>query len=360
MATARALESAAKIHPEYRLNVKIVDFSEEISQLFNKTSKRMYEINTKHLPALYKWMYVSTDITHTPIRLANLLSYPLRQNHLKKILTANRPDLIISNYPIWQYIAFQISKKAFEQVEFATLITDSITVHSSWTIPDSDFYIVANEQTAASLHRLGVQNDKIHALGYPVHDSFTRHNINRADIASKLGFGANGGIVLFSASALRAGYVRHVVKDFSSHYPDHTLLVITGRDKELHRQIEKDHIWESEKCRLIGWTNDMPSLIMLSDIIITKAGGSTVMECVAAKKPLIINKIIPGQEEGNAELVERYKLGQIACKSSEIIVALDEIYKDYESYSKRLAAFSKPDAAEKIIAFIAKRLDQAR
>jgi UDP-N-acetylglucosamine:LPS N-acetylglucosamine transferase len=356
MATARALESAANQHPKYHTKVSIVDFSEEISQLFNKTSKRMYEINTKHLPALYKWMYVSTDITHTPIRLANLLSYPLRQNHLKNLIASHKPDLIISNYPIWQFIAFQIAKKSFPNIEFATLITDSITVHSSWTIPDSDFYIVANEQTAASLHQLGVQNQKIHALGYPIHETFTTKSINRAEILNKYKLSTNNNIVLFSASALRAGYVRRVVKDFGSHYPDRTLLVITGRDKELHRQIEKDPVWESANCRLIGWAHDMPSLIMASDIVITKAGGSTVMECVAAKKPLIINKIIPGQEEGNAELVERYRLGQIAQKSSEIITAIDDIYKDYESYTQRLASFSKPDAAEKIIKFITKRL----
>ncbi len=356
MATARALESAANNHPELNIDVKIIDFSEEIGKLFNKTSKKMYEINTKHLPALYKWMYVSTDITHTPIRLANLLSYPLRQSHLKKILASHHPDLIISNYPIWQYLAFQISKKNFPHVEFATLVTDSISVHSSWVIPDSDFYIVANEPTASSLHTLGVQNDKIHALGYPVHESFTHDHLSHQSILTDINIPKNRKIILFSASALRASYVRRVCTAITAQYPDHALVVVTGRDAELHRQIADSHFWSAPHSYLLGWTNTMPDLIKASDIVITKAGGSTVMECIAAQKPLIINKIIPGQEEGNAELVERYQLGHIARKSSEIITAISEIYKDYGSYQNRIAQLSKPDAAQAIIEFIAKRL----
>jgi processive 1,2-diacylglycerol beta-glucosyltransferase len=358
LATAKALKNVAINHPELLIDVKIIDFSEEISKLFNKTSKKLYEINTKHLPALYKWMYVSTDITHTPIRLANLLSYPLRQNHLRNLLSSYSPDLIISNYPVWQYLALQISKKSFPNVEFSTLITDSISVHSSWTIPDSDFYLVANEPTASSLHQLGVDNNKIFSLGYPVHESFMNNDENITSILSKMRISMDREIILFSASALRAPYVLRVIQAIDTHYPETTLVVVTGRDKELHRQIKECNLWKTPNRHLIGWTNNMPQLIKASDIVITKAGGSTVMECIAAKKPLIINKVIPGQEEGNAELVERYKIGHIARKSSEIITAISEIKKDYQAYVARLAEISHPEAAYTILHFLATRLTQ--
>lgn len=357
MATARALESAAQYHPELNVDVKIIDFSEEISKLFNKTSKKVYEINTKHLPALYKWMYISTDITHTPIRLANLLNYPLRQAHLKRLLAANKPDLIISNYPIWQYLALQISKKNFPEVEFATLITDSISVHSSWVTPDSDFYIVANEPTASSLHALGVNNNKIYTLGYPVHESFTADKSDTAPSASNIDTKLDQRIILFSASALRSSYVRQVCSEIINNYPNYRLIVVAGRDQDLYRQIKNDAIWNNPYIQLVGWTNQMPELIKASDIVITKAGGSTVMECIAAKKPLIINKIIPGQEEGNAELVERYRLGHIAKSDHEIIMAINEINNDYSNYQKRLSTLSKPEAANTIIKFLAQRLN---
>lgn len=356
MATARALESAAISHPELGVQVKIIDFSEEIGKLFNKTSKRMYEINTKHLPALYKWMYVSSDITHTPIRLANLLSYPLRRSHLKKLLEESKPDLIISNYPIWQYIAYQLAKKYFPTIDFVTLVTDSITVHSSWTIPDSDYYIVANEPTAESLSTLGVESKKIHALGYPVHESFSHTNSDFTSVKDRLGLPKNRKLILFSASALRTGYVKRVVRAITSQYPEYSLVVVTGRDEILHNSLENDFPWQPPHSILVGWTKDMPHLIMASELIITKAGGSTVMECIAAGKPLIINKIIPGQEEGNAELVEKYQLGAVARKSTDILREMEEIFQNYGDYQQRLLSLAKPDAAHAIIQYLSEQL----
>ena len=38
------------------------------------------------------------------------------------------------------------------------------------------------------------------------------------------------------------------------------------------------------------------------DFVITKAGGATTHECFAAGIPMGINYVVPGQEEGNAEL----------------------------------------------------------
>lgn len=356
MATARALESAAISHPELGVQVKIIDFSEEIGKLFNKTSKRMYEINTKHLPALYKWMYVSSDITHTPIRLANLLSYPLRRSHLKKLLEESQPDLIISNYPIWQYIAYQLAKKYFPAIDFVTLVTDSITVHSSWTIPDSDYYIVANEATAESLSTLGVASKKIHALGYPVHESFSHTNLDFSAVKEVLGLPRKRKLILFSASALRTGYVKRVVRAITSQYPEYSLVVVTGRDEVLHNSLKNDFPWQSPHSILVGWTKEMPQLIMASELIITKAGGSTVMECIAAGKPLIINKIIPGQEEGNAELVEKYQLGAVARKSTDILREMEDIFSNYDDYQKRLLSLAKPDAAQIIIQYLSKQL----
>lgn len=356
MATARALQAAAAANPNLSIEVEIIDFSKEVNQLFDQTSKKIYEFNTKHMPAVYKWLYVSSDYAHTPIRIANLLNYPIRRNHLKKLLQQSKPDLIISNYPIWQYLAYQISKKLFPDVEFATLITDSISVHSSWTIPDSDFYLVANSPTADSLHALGVSRKKIFPLGYPVHQAFTTPDYNAAQVKQDIRIPVDRTMIVFSASALRTSYVRRVVSSIANHFQASTIVTITGRDDELYEAIRDDEIWSLPHALLLSWTDNMAGLIRASDIVITKAGGSTVMECVTAIKPLIINKIIPGQEEGNAELVSQYGLGKIARKSSEIVSAIREITADYPNYIKRLTEQSRPTAATDILTFVQQRL----
>ena len=61
---------------------------------------------------------------------------------------------------------------------------------------------------------------------------------------------------------------------------------------------------QGERASHLGWTNQMPELMMSHHLVISKAGGATVQEAIAARCPMIVNQVIPGQEEGNAELIE--------------------------------------------------------
>lgn len=96
----------------------------------------------------------------------------------------------------------------------------------------------------------------------------------------------------------------------------------------------------------------MPEYIRSADLVITKAGGSTVMECIGVKKPTIINKIIPGQEEGNAQFVTKHKLGVVAIESDAIVLAAKSILNRPEKYNARFSDFAKPDASLKIAEFL--------
>src|SRR5437764_10558929 len=53
---------------------------------------------------------------------------------------------------------------------------------------------------------------------------------------------------------------------------------------------------------LFPYTTLFRSLLMSSHLVIGKAGGASVQEAIAARCPMIVNQIIPGQEDGNARL----------------------------------------------------------
>jgi processive 1,2-diacylglycerol beta-glucosyltransferase len=56
----------------------------------------------------------------------------------------------------------------------------------------------------------------------------------------------------------------------------------------------------------------------VSDLIITKAGGLTVSEALTMGLPLVIYNPIPGQEEENANFVQRLGAGHIADTEEEL------------------------------------------
>jgi processive 1,2-diacylglycerol beta-glucosyltransferase len=58
----------------------------------------------------------------------------------------------------------------------------------------------------------------------------------------------------------------------------------------------------------------------MSHLVVAKAGGATVQECLAAGTPLVMSQVIPGQEEGNAELLTMEDCG-CAAKSPQAVGA---------------------------------------
>ena len=96
----------------------------------------------------------------------------------------------------------------------------------------------------------------------------------------------------------------------------------------------------------------MPEYMLASDIIITKAGGSTVQECIAAQKPLVINQVIPGQEQGNALFVEKNLLGLVALTNNEVVDAVTKINNDYKQYKTSLKKVNNPNAADQIARYL--------
>ena len=51
---------------------------------------------------------------------------------------------------------------------------------------------------------------------------------------------------------------------------------------------------------------------MTHHVVVSKAGGATTQEAVAARCPMIVNQVVPGQEEGNCELLLRHGAGALA------------------------------------------------
>ena len=61
-------------------------------------------------------------------------------------------------------------------------------------------------------------------------------------------------------------------------------------------------------------------------LIVGKAGGALVQEAIAARCPMIVNQVIPGQEEGNAQLIRENGLGAVAERNREVPELVEEAF----------------------------------
>ena len=186
-------------------------------------------------------------------------------------------------------------------------------------------------------------------LGFPVSPLFAE---NPNDLPAPVGNEPRRVLYVINTGKKKAGKAIDRLLEID----DVHLTITAGRDPELRAElIERTRDFE-DRVKVLGWTNQMPELMMSHHLIISKAGGATVQEAIAARCPMIVNQVIPGQEEGNAELIWRCGLGAIAEKNKEVAELVENAFakraEQWNEWRANLKKVSRPDAARDIAELI--------
>jgi processive 1,2-diacylglycerol beta-glucosyltransferase len=136
-----------------------------------------------------------------------------------------------------------------------------------------------------------------------------------------------------------------------------------GRDATLRRELEALAEGAPAESEVLGWTDRIPELLMTHHVAISKAGGATTQESINALCPLIVSQIIPGQEEGNYELLHRNNAGALAETPTEIVSTLQRAFAGdaalWQLWRENLKTLAHPAAARAIAAQVLKSVSSA-
>jgi processive 1,2-diacylglycerol beta-glucosyltransferase len=134
------------------------------------------------------------------------------------------------------------------------------------------------------------------------------------------------------------------------------LTVACGRNEFLCQRMRELGEELGRPIEVLGWVPEMPHLIRRSHLLIGKAGGATVQEAMAAHTPMVITKVVPGQEEGNARLLAESGAGFVANSPTSVVEAVRRIFDSggapYRDCLKGATSLSHPAAAKDIANFV--------
>lgn len=347
-AVGRAIAAALQSRPNKGTKVVLVDIAHELRRHTNRLFTKTYERTTRYTPSVYGFVYKATNNPYSQ-EFIRWLAVNTNRRRLKKYLYQQKPDVIVCVFPVWAHLVEGVIKPEEKWYKFVNVLTDCGEVHSAWTIPSIDHYIVADKQTAKLVSNLNIEKSKIHALGYPV--SLTlEHFSSQAQARASLTLPVSEDTILYVASGDHLLYAAKVIRHLKR--LNKQVVIICGRNKRVLRPLS----WlfaQSQNITIVGWTDRMPEYITAADVVVTKAGGSTVMECLALRRPLIVNRVIPGQEEGNAKLIERNKLGFIEYRPKAIARKAATVLNNRENFARQLDKYqADPGAARKVADFI--------
>jgi processive 1,2-diacylglycerol beta-glucosyltransferase len=269
----------------------------------------------------------------------------MAKGRLSQLLVRFQPTAVVSVYPAYPHLLDTILNGVPAAFQRVVCITDSITVNAIWFRCASDLFLVPNEQTAAVLATAGLPNEKVRVTGFPVTPKFAE----LGELRQPPALGGERRILYMINAGGRAApeIIRRLTR-----LPDVRLTVTVGRDERLRRTVEAVNAEVARKFEIVGWSDQLPRMMLESHLLISKAGGATVQETIAAKCPMIISQIVPGQEEGNARLIEETRSGVVATNPEAIIAAVKQAFAEdgrlWHEWSTNISRLSRPKASLEI------------
>ena len=321
----------------------------EIGDCFTALGAR-YDISRKQYLALINrapgiWAAAYACIDRVPlVELTLPFLAPVRRA-LAALLAEKKPRAVVSVYPVYGYLIAKLFPAA-RPFTLHTLITDSITINRAWHRCPSDTFIVPNAASAEVLRARAVP--AIHDLGFPVPPRFARDRPVRPEPE-------RGPRVLYMINAGKSAAPGIVARLLD--VPGIHLTVTVGRDEELRARVEAAAA--GRPLEIHGWTPQMPELLMTHHLLIGKAGGATVQEAIAAQTPMLITQVVPGQEEGNAQLVFENECAALCPTPDALAAKIQQLFADdaagWKRWHANIQRLSRPDAALQIARFVAAR-----
>ena len=352
-AAARSLRDAIELLDE-NSRAEVLDLFADSYGAFNTLARKTYLGMVQYAPKLWGGIY---SMLENPLVEKQLGGFTRLQVMLETVLNETQPDCVVSTYPIYGHVIKKIFNGHERPFKFITVVTDSISINSAWFRAPSDYFCVANEASAEVLRKNGVADKHIQTLGFPVSPVFAE---NPNTLPLPVGDEPRRVLYIINTGKKKVGKAVDRLLDLDNIH----LTLTVGRDAELRAKlIERTRDCE-DRVKILGWTNQMPELMMSHHLVISKAGGATVQEAIAARCPMIVNQVIPGQEEGNAELIWRYHLGAIGEKNREVAELVENAFAkkaaQWNEWRANLKKISRPDAALRIGELILEAADNDR
>lgn len=347
--------------------VQVVDTLERVGHLYNKTVSEGYELMVKAAPKFFGTVYNQTN-KETPMNNWATKFQHILSKRLLPLMVEFRPDVMICVHAFCADMASCLKMKYKMDVPIICLITD-FAIHKMYVQRGIDAYVVSNQEMVYALEAFGVDPHTVQVSGIPIDPVFynpqnrvqlmKKMNLD-PNLSTLLLMAGSFGVKdifkiyreiveteadfqiivitgknkkLFEAFSKMldkdASYVEAIAEvpeenteiELEEELEELDLYNLTEEEAELPEEAvstedtkettygEINRVYSGKygkkPTKLLYFVNNIHEYMYISDLIITKPGGLTVSEAIASTLPMAIFSAFPGQEEDNAEYLQR-------------------------------------------------------
>jgi processive 1,2-diacylglycerol beta-glucosyltransferase len=264
-----------------------IDTLKFTNRVFAKLYEQSYVWMASYSPSLWGALYKAAGKNTEHKKITQLIELHDRLAYRKVMerVEAFKPDVAICTHFLPAYVL--LAKRV--DIPVYVVITD-FDAHSLWVLKKAKGYFVASDEVKVQLARYGYPAAQIRTTGIPIHPVFSQESPARD--------GAGKPHILFMSGGFGMGHMEEALERLLAIPLPFSLTVVAGKNETMRKKLEKI---AAGRAAIHGFVTNVHELMGKSDLIITKAGGLTVSECLAKKLPMVIFSPIPGQEECNAD-----------------------------------------------------------
>ncbi|MDB5070915.1 MAG: Monogalactosyldiacylglycerol synthase [Candidatus Eremiobacteraeota bacterium] len=340
---------------------EVVDSYRYAASLFSKVVSDGYIGMVRTIPQVYGFIYDRAERA-TAAGGFRVWASEFTARNLRGLMERLRPSAVVCTHAFPCGVMAAYKRLYDPSLPVMGIVTDFV-VHPFWIYKNVDAYAVATPEIRAALVGRGIEPERIGVDGIPVDPRFGELPEDRGALREQLGLPRDATVALVMGGGLGLGPVAATVRALArTALPERGRaapvipVVIVGKNKRLERRLAEEARRDGADVRVLGFVENVFDWMHAADVLVTKPGGLTTSEALAARVPLVLLRPLPGQEERNSRYLVSRGAALRARGGGDLMRVVDAVLTG-ERVAERLrenaAALAHPDAAERIAARIA-------
>jgi hypothetical protein len=301
-------------------------------------------------------MTQSLKLLHAAIHASHAKQVRLLESHWRM----KPADLVVSLVPHFNRALCEAVGRTLPGVPYVTILTDFADYPPHfWMERQEQYFICGTDMAVEQARRIGHPPARVFRVSGMILNPrfYDLPPLDRGAERQKLRLDPDlpVGLVLFGGGGAPA--MAEIARRLDAANIPLQLILLCGRNKTLAQMIRGR--MRCRKALVVGFTQEVPYYMRLSDFFIGKPGPGSLSEAIQMSLPVIIerNRITMPQERYNAQWVQEKQVGLVVSNFKQISRAVEELlipenYSRFRTNAQTLrnrAVFEIPEILEKIL-----------
>jgi len=277
---AAAAVASALAEIDSGIETQTVDSYKYAASVFSKVVANGYIGMVKNVPQLYRFIYDRAERSSDIPAFRRWVSQYTAAN-LRALVSEQKPDLVVCTHAFPCGVMAEYKRQFDPALPVVGIVTD-FAVHPFWIYNNIDAYAVATSEMRQTLVARGVKRDRIVVSGIPVDPRFGRPRLPVAELRAELGLPPDRRIVLMMGGGLGIGPLDRMIRSLAQVDVPLAGAIIVGRNGRLEKRVLALAEQTEYPLRVFGFVDNVYDYMHASDVLLTKPGGLTSSEALAA------------------------------------------------------------------------------